>query len=80
MNPIICEKGYVTVRLPRAKSDNRKNPRHVALSGMYSGLRNRTMRGLGAYNLRLILVAKANVAFTSLVCNISRYTNNQAET
>ena len=42
MNPIICEKGYRNRPLTKEqKSDNRKNPRHVALSSMYSGLRNK---------------------------------------
>ena len=42
MNPIICEKGYRNRPLTKEqKSDNRKKSRHVALSSMYSGLRNK---------------------------------------
>ena len=42
MNPIICERATVTVRLPRSRNQTiGKNPRHVALSSMYSGLRNK---------------------------------------
>lgn len=42
MNPIICEKGYRNRPLTKEqKSDNRKNLRRVALSSMYSGLRNK---------------------------------------
>ena len=73
MNPIICGGGYQNRPLTKEqKSDNRKNPRHVALSSMYSGL-GTNHAGLVVRTVGLIR-AKANVALTSLVYNISRYT------
>lgn len=74
MNPIICEKGYRNRPLTKEqKSDNRKKSKTRCLVEHVFGFEEQTMRGLVVRTVGLIR-AKANVAFTSLVYNISRYT------
>ena len=74
MNPIICEKGYRNRPLTKEqKSDNRKKSKTRCLVEHVFGFEEQTMRGLVVRTVGLIR-AKANVALTSLVYNISRYT------
>lgn len=74
MNPIICKKGYRNRPLTKEqKSDNRKKSKTRCLVEHVFGFEEQTMRGLVVRTVGLIR-AKANVALTSLVYNISRYT------
>ena len=74
MNPIICEKGDRNRPLTKEqKSDNRKKSKTRCLVEHVFGFEEQTMRGLVVRTVGLIR-AKANVALTSLVYNISRYT------
>ena len=69
MNPIICEKGYRNRPLTKEqkKSDNRKKSKTRCLVEHVFGFEEQTMRGFVVRTVGLIR-AKANVAFTPVLC------------
>ncbi len=74
MNPVICEKGCRNHPLTQEqKSCNGKKSRIRCLVEHVFGFEEQTMRGLVVRTVGLVR-AKANVALTSLVYNICRYT------
>lgn len=74
MNPIICEKGTRNHPLTEEQQlNNRKKSKTRCLVEHVFGFEEQSMRGLVVRTIGMVR-AKANVALTSLVYNVCRYT------